>query len=116
MEIVTNNAFKGEGTLKYKKKGHKVKLTLNAFRIMTSKFGVKLDDFDKAFEEDPLTSLAQLTYCGLLNGALATGKKFEDDFETFCAFFYEDEDGFKQMQELLSAANPTPEEDAEGNA
>ena len=114
MEIV-HNPFKGDGTIKYRNKNRKVKLTLNAFRMMTAKFGIGLDDFDSAFAKDPLTTLGQLTYCGLVNGAIATGKPFEDDFDTFCVFFYEDEAGFQQMQELLAAVNPAPNEEAEGN-
>lgn len=115
MDIISN-PFKGEGTIKYRNKNHKVKLTLNSFRMLTAKFGISLDGFDKAFTEDPLTTLAQLAYCGLVNGAIAAGKKFEDDFDTFCVYFYEDEKGFVQMQELLQAATPdAKDESGEGN-
>lgn len=115
MEIVNDNPFKGEGTLKYRGKNHKVKLTLNAFRMMTAKFKVGLDDIDAAFSSDPLTTLGQMTYCGIINASIASGKKFDDDFETFCAYFYEDQQGYMQMQELFESVNPTPNEEAEGN-
>ena len=108
MEIV-NNPFKGEGAVVYKGETKKVKLTLNAFRMMTQKFGIGLDDFDKAFQADPLTTIGQLTYCGIVNASMAAGQKFEDDFETFCVYFFEDEAGITEMQNLLNAVNPTSE-------
>ena len=105
MEIVTNNAFKGEGTLKLKGKNYKVKLTLNTFRMLTAKFGVQLDAFGEAVTKDPLTTIGQLTYCGLLSGSIAGGRKFEMDFDTFCDVFFEDAEGFAYIQELLDKAN-----------
>lgn len=109
MEMI-HNTFKGEGAINYRGEQRKVKLTLNAFRMMTVKFRVGLDHFDNALMADPLTTIAQLTYCGLVNAGIASGNYFEDDFDTFCSFFYDDESGFTEMQELLTAVNPAPEE------
>ena len=114
MDIV-NNPFKGDGTLHYRGKDHKVKMTLNAYRLMTVQFKIGLDAFDEEYRKDPLTTLAALTYCALQNGAMAQNKKFEDDFDTFCAFFYEDETGMESMNALFDAANPSPVEDENGD-
>lgn len=110
-----HNTFKGEGSINYRGKDRKVKLTLNAFRMMTVKFRIGLDQFDNALMADPLTTIAQLTYCGLVNAGISSGNKFEDDFETFCSFFYDDEKGFSEMQALLTAVNP-PTEEKEGDS
>ena len=64
-------------------------LNINAFRILTQKFGVKLDELDKYMNEDPMTALPALAYCGAINAAMRKGKDFKYGFDQFCAIMLE---------------------------
>ena len=60
-------------------------LNLNAFRILTQKFNVKLGDLEKAVAENPLEIMPQIAWCGCLNAAIRKQEKFEMEFDYFAA-------------------------------
>lgn len=89
-------------------------LNINAFRILTQKFGVKLDGLDKYMSEDPMTALPALAYCGALNASMRKGKEFKYGFDQFCAILLETPESLEALSEGLAAA--FGEEEESGNA
>lgn len=88
-------------------------LSINAFRILTQKFGVKLDGLDKYMQEDPMTALPAVAYCGVLNASMRKGEKFEMGFDQFCAILLDSTESMETLSEAISAAFGT-EDDSEG--
>lgn len=94
---------------------HQGHLSINAFRILTQKFGVKLQDLDKYMNEDPLTALPALAYCGIINDKMRKAEKFGMDFDQFCAIVLEDAESMESLTAAISAAFGTEETESEGN-
>ncbi len=81
-----------------------VNLSLNAFRILTQDFGVSLDGIDKYMEEDPLTGLCAIAYCGAKNASLKKGEKFSMDFDVFSAVILDEPEILTTLSESLATA------------
>lgn len=107
------NTLRGETTLKINKKNVKVVLNMNAFRILSQKFSVKLAELDKFMSEDGIESICAITYCGALNAAAKQNKEFEYSYDAFCAHFLDDDKGMEQVAQLISESFGPKEE---GNA
>lgn len=74
---------------------------MNAFRIMTQTFKVKLPELDAFMNEDPLTAISAIGYCGIKAAEASEGRAFDMDFEVFCASFLEDETGIEAVSSLM---------------
>lgn len=107
------NTLQAKFEIKLGEEMHEAHLSINAFRILTQKFGVKLADLDKYMGEDPLTALPAIAYCGVLNCKMRKAEKFGMDFDQFCALVLEDADSMERLTEAIGAAFGTEEE--EGN-
>lgn len=83
---------------------HEAHLSINAFRILSQKFGVKLDGLDKFMQEDPLTALPAIAYCGILNSKMRKAEKFGIDFDQFCAMLLDDTESMERLTEAIGAA------------
>jgi len=99
------NTLQGQFSIKLGKKTHKASLSLNALRLMTIAFGVKLSEIDKWMNDDPLTAIPAFAYYGIKNEAARSGKDSGlPDFETFCAQVLADEDQLNLMVEAVTGA------------
>lgn len=107
------NTLRGETTLKINKKNVKVVINMNAFRILTQKFGVKLAELDTFMADDGIESICAITYCGALNAAARQNKEFEYNYDSFCAHFLDDETGMSKVADLITESFGPKEE---GNA
>ena len=90
-------------------------LNLNAFRILTQKFGVKLNSLEREMSEDPLEIMPQIAWCGCLNSALRKQEKFEVDFDWFAAVLLDGPDAIEQLTERITEVFAPEEKGAEGN-
>lgn len=104
------NTLRGETTITIGKKTYPCKLNMNAFRIMTQTFKVKLPELDAFMNEDPLTAISAIGYCGVKAAEASEGRVFNMDFEVFCASFLEDESGIESVSSLLNSATAGEEE------
>lgn len=95
------NTMRGAFELKVGEKVHDCNLNLNAFRILTQKFGIKLAEIDKEAQENPLETIPQIAWCGCLNAAMRKAEKFEMDFDTFAAFFLEGPEALEELSQRL---------------
>lgn len=93
---------------------HEAHLSINAFRILTQKFGVKLHELENFMADDPLTALPAIAYCGVLNCKMRRAEKLGMDFDQFCALLLEEPESMEKLTEALGNAFGTSEE-SEGN-
>lgn len=107
------NTLQAKFEIKLDGDAHEAHLSINAFRILSQKFGVKLADLDKFMQEDPLTALPAIAYCGVLNAKMRKAEKFGMDFDQFCAMLLDDAESMEKLAEAIGAAFGTEEE--EGN-
>ena len=104
------NILKAEFQVSIGSKNFDCHLSMNAFRILGQKFGVKLSEIDKFVNDDPLTAMPALAYCAAVNSAMRKGKKVAMDFDQFAALMLDNDDSIKQVSEALAAAFGTDEE------
>ena len=104
------NSLRGEGEITIANKQYPIKLNMNAFRILTQTFGVKLELLEEFMQENQLEAMCALAYCGITAGMVKTGKKFEMDYDVFCAEFLEDETGVTAVADLITGATAGEEE------
>lgn len=111
------NTLRGAFELVVGEKTYDCNLNLNAFRILTQKYGVKLADIDSETQENPLELIPKIAYCGCLNAAIRKAEKFELDFELFAAQFLDGPEALEELSERLAEAfaPEATEADAEGN-
>ena len=111
------NTFKGELSIKLEKKTYKVLLTINSLRLLCQAEKIRLDEFDKFMQEDPLTAMCSMAYWGAKNASI---RKKQDlpNFDLWCAMCLEDMETFEALsQDILATLAPEDEEgsESEGN-
>ena len=107
------NTLQAQFTVKVGGKNVKCHLSMNAFRILTQKFGVKLAEIDSFVNADPLTALPALAWCGAVNHYSRKGEEFNMGFEQFAALMLDSEESISKVTEALASAFGA--EEAEGN-
>lgn len=88
--------------MKLGKKNAKVVLNMNAFRILSQKFGVKLAAIDTYMQEEGVEAVCAITYSGILNAAARQNKETDISYDQFCALFLEDNTGMEKVSELIN--------------
>jgi hypothetical protein len=105
----TSNTFRGEFEVKYKGKTHQALFTMNAIRICLKGESLKLEDFDKWIQADPLTAVPSIAYYSILNHCIQNEKKFSAKKEQFIATIV-DSDEFETIAEAITDAMTSGEE------
>ena len=105
------NTLQAKFTIDLEGKKVEAHLSINAFRILTQKFGVKLDGLDKYIQEDPMTALPAVAYCGVLNASMRKGKDFKMGFDQFCAILLDSTESMETLSQAISAAFGVEEEE-----
>ena len=90
-------------------------LNLNAFRILTQKFGTKLAALEQKVNDDPLEIMPQIAYCGCLNAAIRRNEKLEVDFDWFAAVLLDGPEAIEMLSERMTEVFAPEEEAEEGN-
>lgn len=105
------NSLRGDFEIQIKGKAIPVCLNMNAFRLLTQRFKVKLADLDRFVADDALEAVPAIAFCGALNAAARKGKGLEIQWEEFAALFFDEDDNLTAMTDGLAAAfGTTPEE------
>tara|TARA_R100000353_G_scaffold170558_1_gene134325 strand:- start:236 stop:583 length:348 start_codon:yes stop_codon:yes gene_type:complete len=109
------NTLRGEFELNILDKREKCLLTLNALRMFSQAEKIKLDEFDKYMQEDPLTAMPMLAYYGYLNArvkAQAKGKSVSKEL-----FISEvlDENSIEDLTDNIAAAMDNGLSEKKGN-
>lgn len=86
-----------------------INLSMNAFRLLKSKFEIPLAKISEFVDSDPLESLCAIAYCGAMNAKAIKGEKFEEDFDFFCALLLNEEDSLQAISRGIEAAFPDSE-------
>ena len=110
-----NNQLRGAGTLTIGQETFTVKMNMNAFRLLTTDFGVQLEAIDDFINTNQLDAICALAYCGIKAGEASQGKKFDMDYDIFCGMFLDDEEGMMAVTNLISGATTGDEEGDSGN-
>ncbi len=111
-----NNTLRGEGTIVLKKKDVSVKLNMNAFRIMTQEFGIKLEALEAFMGGNQFDAICTLAYCGVKAAEASKGKTFKLDYELFCAQFLDVDENLQVVTDLITGSTTGEEEGDSGNA
>lgn len=98
------NTLRSQFEIEVAGKPVQINLSLNAFRILTQEFGVTLDGIDKYMEDDPLTGLCAIAYCGAKNAALKKAEKFGMDFDVFSANVLDEPEILTTLGDALSTS------------
>lgn len=69
----------------FKGKEQKALFTMNAIRLILNGEGIKLENFDKWVNNDPLTAIPSIAYYSVINHTIQNGKKFGANKEQFIA-------------------------------
>jgi hypothetical protein len=110
------NTMRGAFELEIDGKKYNCHLNLNAFRILTQKFKVKLSDLEKATGDNPLEIMPQIAWCGCLNAAIRKQEKFDVDFDYFAAMLLDGPEAVEFLSERIAevfAPEAEQEEDEE---
>jgi len=107
------NTLRGAFELEIEDKKFDCLLNLNAFRILTQKFGIKLSKLESELAENPLELMPQLAYCGCLNSAMRKQKKFEVEFDYFAAILLDGPEAIEYLSERITEVF-APEEKGKG--
>lgn len=104
------NTLRAEGTIKVDGVDTPIKINMNAIRIMTQQFGIKLENLDQFLSDNQVEGICGLAYCGVKAAAAKAGKPYKVKYEQFCADFLEDEEGLSTVMELLSSSTAGEDE------
>lgn len=107
------NSLRGAFELNVGGEKYRCVLNLNAFRILTQKFGVKLAELEKKVAENPIEIMPQIAWCGCLNSAIRRQEKFEVDFEYFAALILDGPESIELLSERMVEVFAPAEENAE---
>ena len=79
-------------------------LNLNAFRILSEKEGIKLAEFDKQIQDNPLGFIPRVLYWGAVNWCQRTAKPVKNlpTFELFASYTCENEETLAQHAEAVA--------------
>jgi hypothetical protein len=109
------NTMRGAFELELDGKKLPCQLNLNAFRILTQKFGTKLGELEKRVAEDPLEIMPQIAWCGCLNAAIRKQEPFDVDFDWFAAVLLEGPESIEMLSERMTEVFAPPSEEEGGN-
>lgn len=98
------NLLRGDFEITIQGKAVPVCLNMNAFRLLTQRFKVKLVDLDTFVSDDALEAVPAIAFCGALNAAARKGTTLGTSWEEFAALFFDDESNIEAMTEGLAAA------------
>jgi len=103
--------MRGEFAITIQEKEIDCNLNLNAFRLLSQKFKVSLQELDTWLAAEPLEALPALAYCAALNSAVRSGTKGPGDFEKFASDFFDNEANFEAVTQGIEAAFGKDEEE-----
>jgi hypothetical protein len=87
-------------------------VNMNAFRLLSERYGIKLAEIDKHLSDDPLNTIPKIVFCGMVNHCQRTGKPESSlpSFEQVASFICEDETKFTQVtNDVLETLAPDEE-------
>ena len=98
------NTLRGYHEVSLDGKTFPVLLNLNAFRILSEKEGIKLADFDKQIQDNPLGFIPRVLYWAAVNWCQRTAKptKSLPSFELWAAHICEDEETLATHAEAVA--------------
>ncbi len=98
------NNMRGEFTVIIDTKKVKCVLNLNAFRLLSQKFKVGLQDLDVWLNKEPLEALPGLAYCAAVNAAVREGKPGPGEYEAFASKFFDADENIEAVTNGIEAA------------
>lgn len=106
-----SNEFRGEFAVEVNGKMMNGAFTLNAIRLFIKKNNIKFSELQKVIQEDPLTSIPEMAYFGVISEASKKGTKLKLDEETFIACVLDDSKNFEKISDALTKAFDTQDDD-----
>lgn len=115
------NSLRGAFDVKVGDKKFPCLINMNAFRLLTENEGIKLNEFEKQMQTNPLGFIPRILYWGAVNHLERSGKtsKLLPSFNTWAAFTCENESllaGYaEKVVESMAPPSDKKDEDAPGN-
>ena len=109
---MAKNKLRGELSVKVKNTKIPALVNMNAFRLLSERYGIPLAEIDTQLSDDPLNTVPKIVFCGMLNHAQRHGKPESSlpEFTQLCAFICEDEKTFTQItNEVVATMAPEPD-------
>ena len=90
-------------------------MTLNALRMFSQAEKIKLADFDKYMQEDPLTAMPMLAYYGYLNNRLKSQSKGKSVAKDLFISEVLDSNNIEEVGTLIANAMDNGLDEKQGN-